>query len=42
MNHSIISGRDMVHPGAGSGALGGPAKNLAGVINGTSFRPRHP
>jgi len=42
MNHSIISGRDLVHPGAGSGALGGPAKNLAGVINGTSFRPRHP
>jgi hypothetical protein len=42
MNHSIISGRDIVHPGAGSGALGGPAKNLAGVINGTSFRPRHP
>jgi hypothetical protein len=42
MNHSIISGRDMVHPGAGSGALGGPAKNLAGVINGTNFRPRHP
>jgi len=42
MNHSIISGRDMVRPGAGSGALGGPAKNLAGVINGTNFRPRHP
>lgn len=42
MNHSIINGRDMVRPGLGAGVIGGPAKNLAGVINGTSFRPRHP
>jgi len=42
MNHSIISGRDMVRPGLGAGVIGGPAKSLAGVINGTSFRPRHP
>lgn len=42
MNHSIISGRDMVHPGLGASAIGGPAKNVAGVINGSSFRPRHP
>ena len=42
MNHSIISGRDMVRPGLGASAIGGPAKNVAGVINGSSFRPRHP
>ncbi len=42
INHSIINGRDMVRPGSGAGVIGGPAKNLAGVINGTNFRPRHP
>lgn len=42
MNHSIMSGRDMVRPGMGAGVIGGPAKNLAGVIDGTKFRPRHP
>ncbi len=42
MNHSIISGRDIVRPGLGAGAIGGPAKNVAGVISGNSFRPRHP
>jgi len=42
MNHSSINGRDMVRPGSGAGVIGGPAKNVAGVISGTSFRPRHP
>jgi hypothetical protein len=42
MNHSVISGRDMIRPGLGAGAIGGPAKNVAGVISGNSFRPRHP
>lgn len=42
MNHSIIGGRDMVRPGLGAGAIGGPAKNVAGVISGNNFRPRHP
>ena len=42
MNHSIIGGRDMIRPGLGAGAIGGPAKNVAGVIGGNSFRPRHP
>jgi hypothetical protein len=26
----------------GTSVIGGPAKNLAGGINGTNFRPRHP
>lgn len=42
MNHSIISGRDLIRPGLGAGVIGGPAKNVAGVINGTNFWPRHP
>jgi hypothetical protein len=42
MNHSIVNGRDLVRPGSRSGAIGGAAKNDAGVIDGTSFRPRHP
>jgi hypothetical protein len=42
INRSIISGRDMVRPGLGTSVIGGPAKNLAGGINGTNFRPRHP
>ena len=42
LNHSIVGGRDMVRLGLGAGAIGGPAKNVAGVINGSSFRPRHP
>lgn len=41
-NHSIINGRDMVRPGLGAGVVGGPTKNVAGVINGTGYRPRHP
>jgi hypothetical protein len=38
MNRSIIDGR----PASRSSVVGGAAKNLAGTINGTSFRPRHP
>jgi len=42
MSHSIISGRALIRPGLGAGVIGGPAKNVAGVIDGTNFRPRHP
>jgi hypothetical protein len=42
MNHSIIDGRDMARLGSRSSVIGGASKNLAGGINGTSFRPRHP
>lgn len=42
MNHSIVNGRDLVRPGSGSGAVGGAAKNVTGVIDGASFRPRRP
>ena len=42
MNHSIIDGRDMARLGSRSSVIGGAPKNLAGGINGTSFRPRHP
>jgi hypothetical protein len=42
MNHSIVNGRDMVRPGSGSSAIGGAAKNVAGVIDGYSFRPKRP
>ena len=38
---SAINGTGMNRPGSGTGAIGGPAK-IAGVINGTTFRPRHP
>jgi hypothetical protein len=42
MNPSIIDGRDMARLGSRSSVIGGAPKNLAGGINGTSFRPRHP
>jgi hypothetical protein len=42
MNHSIIDGRDMARLGSRSSVIGGAPKNLAGGINGTSIRPRHP
>ena len=35
-----IKGTAMGRPGSGTGAIGGAAKNVAGVINGTSFRPK--
>ena len=41
-NHSIIDGRDMARLGSRSSVIGGAPKNLAGGINGTSIRPRHP
>jgi hypothetical protein len=42
LNHSIVNGSAMGRTGLRSGTVGGPTKNLAGVINGTDYRPRHP
>jgi hypothetical protein len=42
MNHSIINGTGMGRPGLGIGVIGGAAKNVAGVLSGTNFRPKHP
>jgi hypothetical protein len=42
LNRSIINGSAMGRLGLRSGTIGGPTKNLAGVISGTDFRPRHP
>ena len=36
-----INGTGMIRPGAGTGAAGGTAKITAGVISGSSFRPKH-
>jgi hypothetical protein len=40
INRSMINGTGMGRPG--SGTVAGAKRNVAGVINGTSFRPRHP
>jgi hypothetical protein len=42
MPKAAINGTGMSRIGLGVGVIGGPAKNVAGVLNGTSFRPRHP
>jgi hypothetical protein len=36
-----ISGTAMIRPGAGTGAIGGPAKVATGVISGANVRMRH-
>jgi hypothetical protein len=42
LNHSIINGRSIGRPGLRTGVIGGATKNVAGVLNGTDIRPRHP
>ena len=42
INRSMINGTGIGRPGSGTGAIGGAKRRVAGVINGTSFRPRHP
>jgi hypothetical protein len=42
INRSMINGTGIGRPGSSTVAIGGPKRNVAGVINGTSFRPRHP
>ena len=40
MNHSVLNGTGIGHPGSGTGRIGGAAKYATGGINGTSFK--HP
>jgi hypothetical protein len=42
LNHSVLTGTGIGHPGSGTGMIGGAGKYAAGVISGTSFRPKHP
>jgi hypothetical protein len=42
INRSMINGTGMGRPGSGTVAIGGPKRKVAGVIDGASFRPRHP
>jgi hypothetical protein len=41
-NGLSTSGTGIIRPGLGVGALGGPAKNGASGLSGSSFRPRRP
>jgi hypothetical protein len=42
INRSVINGTGMGRPGSGSVAIGGAKRKVAGVIDGTNFRPRRP
>jgi hypothetical protein len=39
-SNASINGTSMVRPASGTAVIGGPAKNVAGAINGTAMRPR--
>jgi hypothetical protein len=39
---AAINASTMIRPGSSSGAVSGAPKVVAGVLNGSSFRPRHP
>ena len=41
INRSMINGTGMERSGSGTVAIGGPKRQVAGVIDGTSFRPKH-
>jgi hypothetical protein len=41
-NAPSINGTGMARPGSGTGAVGGPAKAAAGVLNGNSVQLKHP
>jgi hypothetical protein len=38
--NGTINGTNMVRPGSGTAMIGGPAKTISGVINGTGVRPK--
>ena len=38
--NGVINGTAMVRPASATAAIGGPAKNVGGVINGTTIRPK--
>ena len=40
MLNATINGTSMVRPGSGTAMIGGPAKTISGVINGTGIRPK--
>jgi len=42
MPKAAINGTGMSRISLGAGAIGGPPKHVAGALNGTDFRPRHP
>jgi hypothetical protein len=42
INGASINGANMGRPAFRVGAVGGPAKSMVGVLNGTDFHPRHP
>jgi hypothetical protein len=42
MNRSVLNGASIDHRGSSTAMIGGAAKYATGVINGTSFRPKHP
>jgi hypothetical protein len=39
---AAVNGTGMTRIGSGPGVIGGPARNLSGGLNGTTFRLRHP
>ena len=39
-SNASINGTSMIRPASATAVIGGPAKNVAGVINGTGMRPR--
>jgi hypothetical protein len=41
ISHSSIGGSIMFRPTAAPGIIGGPAKNVVGALNGTTFHQRH-
>jgi hypothetical protein len=41
LSRSAVNGSTLPRLGSGTAVLGGPAKNLTGVINGVDFRPKH-
>jgi len=42
MNQLSIGGNVMLRPTIAPSVIGGPAKNVVGALNGTTFRQRHP
>ena len=39
-SNASINGTSMIRPASATAVIGGPAKNIAGAINGTAMRPR--
>jgi hypothetical protein len=42
VNGGAVNGTGMGHVATRAGAIGGPARNVPGALNGTDFHPRHP